>query len=130
RSELRNRLRSRFVRHKFKVSAEIVCQSKSIPCRVTDISRGGMYIEVAHPPVVGSIFIVLLALNKPLRLNCVVRRVVPGSGVGVTFWVGPQERKRFEALMLALALGSEPAAAAAEVSPPVRSAAMVSVATA
>jgi PilZ domain len=102
RAEVRDRLRRKFIRFKFHADAEIVWRSAKASCRVTDISRGGMFIEVADPPREGTRFMLRLALNVPLRLACVVRRVVPNVGVGVTISVGPRERKRFDALLLAL----------------------------
>ena len=102
RAEACARLRRKFIRFKFHADAEIVRRSTKMPCRVTDISRGGMFIEVARPPREGTSFVLRLALNVPLRLACVVRRVVAGAGVGVTFTVGARERKRFDALLLAL----------------------------
>jgi hypothetical protein len=102
RTEFRDRLRRKLIRYKFRVDAEICRRSTSRPCRVTDISRDGMYIEVANPPREGSSFAVRLALNVPLRLNCVVRRVVGGVGVGVSFSVKARDRKRFDGLLMAL----------------------------
>lgn len=102
REEACDRLRRKFIRFKFHADAEIVRRSTKMSCRVTDISRGGMFIEVADPPREGTSFMLRLALNVPLRLACVVRRVVAGAGVGVTFTVGTRERKRFDALLLAL----------------------------
>jgi hypothetical protein len=102
REEARDRLHRKFTRFKFHADAEIVRGTSRISCRVTDMSRGGMFIEVADPPQEGTGFILRLALNVPLRLPCVVRRVVAGVGVGVTFIVGKRERRRFDALLLAL----------------------------
>jgi hypothetical protein len=102
RTEMRDRLRRKFIRFKFHADAEIVRGSTKTACRVTDISRGGMFIQVPNPPQVGTSFLLRLALNVPLRLTCVVRRVAPGEGVGVTFDVGAREKKRFDALLLAL----------------------------
>jgi hypothetical protein len=102
REKFRDHLCRKFVRYHFRVDAEIAKRSTSVPCRVTDISREGMYIEVDDPPRVGASFNVRLALNVPLRLECLVRRVVPGAGVGVTFRVRARDQKRFGALLLAL----------------------------
>lgn len=102
RTEMRDRLRRKFIRFKFHADAEIVRGSTKTACRVTDISRGGMFIQVPTPPREGSTFLLRLALNVPLRVTCLVRRVVPGVGVGVTFEVGTREKKRFDALLLAL----------------------------
>ena len=99
---MRDRLQRKFIRFKFHADAEIVRGSTKTACRVTDISRGGLFIQVASPPREGSTFLLRLALNVPLRLTCLVRRVVPGVGVGVTFDVGAREKKRFDALLQAL----------------------------
>jgi hypothetical protein len=67
-----------------------------------------MFIEVADPPPLNTSFSVYLALDTPLRLDCVVRRVVAGRGIGVTLAVPEEGKARFEGLLLALAGGSEP----------------------
>jgi hypothetical protein len=115
RRELSRRLRREFARFHFHVAAEIVWQSRKVWGRVTDVSRGGLFIEMADPPCLGAHFVTQLALNVPLRVNCVVRRVVPGRGIGVAMSVPEQSRKRFEALLLALSAGADPAATAESV---------------
>jgi hypothetical protein len=59
-----------------------------------------------------------LALNEPLRVECVVRRVVARYGIGVTIVI-PEEaaRKRFEALLFVLSQGAGPATASQKVPP-------------
>jgi hypothetical protein len=109
RRELFNRLRREFARYQFHADAEIVYRSQQSRGRVTDISRGGMFVEVADPPPLGASFIVRIALNVPLQLDCVVRRVVDDRGVGVSLSVGERAKKRFEALLLALSVGEDPA---------------------
>ena len=113
RKELTRRLRREFARYRFHVAAEIAWQSRKTWGRVTDVSRGGLFVEMSEPPFLGANFVLDLALNLPLRVNCVVRRVVPGLGVGVAMSVPEQSKKRFEALLLALSAGADPAATAA-----------------
>ena len=79
------------------------------------MSRNGLFIELAEPPGFGAHFTANLALNVPLQLHCVVRRVVPGRGIGVSLAVPAESKKRFEALLApALSLGADPAATAAK----------------
>ena len=121
RNELSRRLRQEhreFARYHFQVAAEIAWQSRKIWGRVTDVSRGGLFIESADSPCLGAHFVVQLALNAPLRINCIVRRVAPGRGIGVAISVPEQSRKRFQALLLALSAGGDSAAAAAKATPP------------
>ena len=120
RRELTQRLRREFARYQFQVRAEILWASRRVWGNITDVSRGGMFIEMAHAPCVGARFTVQLALNEPLRLNCVVRRVVPDLGVGVVLSVPEQSRKRFNALLVALAAGADPATTAANIPGPDR----------
>ncbi len=71
-----------------------------------------MFIELSELPELHASFSGSLALNEPLRVNCVVQRVVPGRGVGVAIVIPDKDAKRrFEALLFALAQGSGPAAA-------------------
>ena len=71
-----------------------------------------MFIELSDVLELNAYFAGSLALNEPLRVTCVVQRIVPGRGVGVAIVIPEEEaRRRFEALLFALAQGSGPAAA-------------------
>ena len=118
REELSRRLRRGFERFKFTVNAEIVWQSQKKWGRVVDVSRSGLFIQMDEPPARGTRFSAHLALNVPLQLNCEVKRIVPGLGVGVAITVPETSKKRFEGLLLALSFSSDPAATAAKASFP------------
>ncbi|HVB54915.1 MAG TPA: PilZ domain-containing protein [Candidatus Acidoferrales bacterium] len=121
RPELSHRLRRQFTRYRFYADTEIVWESAKRWGRVTNISRKGMFIEIVDAPPLDSAFPMLLALNIPLQIDCVVRRIVPGRGIGVSISLPGQSRKRFEALLLALGAGADPAATSASVSRTVES---------
>jgi PilZ domain-containing protein len=114
REELSRRLRRQFARFTFQVKAEVVWQAGTSWGRVTDLSRGGLFIEMAEPPCPGTHFTASLALNVPLKVDCVVRHVIHGRGIGVALSVPEQSKKRFEALLLALSAGGDPARTAAK----------------
>jgi PilZ domain-containing protein len=114
RQQLFDRLRRSFTRYRFSVEAELVLTSRKVWGRVEDISRGGMFIETDHPFRLDQTFCAYLALDTPLALYCKVRRVVEGCGIGVTLSVTSAAKARFEALLLALAAGADPASAAAK----------------
>jgi hypothetical protein len=113
-NELSRRLRRQFERFQFEVNAEVAWQSRKVWGRITDVSKSGLFIEMAGAPEPGQHFSVSLALNVPLKLNCTVRRVVPGLGIGVSLSAPESSKKRFEALLLALSAGGDSAAAAAQ----------------
>jgi hypothetical protein len=115
RRELTRRLRREFARYQFQVKTEILWQSRKLWGTVTDVSRNGLFIEMADAPGVGDHFTAHLALNEPLRLDCVVRRVVSDLGVGVSLSVPEQSRRRFQALLLALSAGADPATTSAKI---------------
>jgi hypothetical protein len=102
-------------RYEFQVDIEIERRSKSVWGRVRNISREGMFIELKEAPEPGAKFCANLSLNVPLRVMCVVRRTVPQYGVGVTFVIPEQaDKRRFEALLVALACGADPTATGAQ----------------
>jgi hypothetical protein len=105
-------------RYEFRADIEIEWYARKLWGRVKDISRTGMFIEIpALDERIGR-FTANLALNEPLRMECVVRRVVPGCGVGVTISFAEEEAQaRYEALLVALSLGCRPAAAGVGVPP-------------
>jgi len=100
--------RRKSVHYEFGADVEIEWCSKRIWGRVRNISKQGMFIELPEVPLANAAFTAYVALNEPLRLECVVRRIVPGRGIGVT--VTPYDvkaRARYEALLIALSLSSE-----------------------
>jgi hypothetical protein len=113
REELFDRLRRSFTRYQFRVQAELVWQSRRAWGRVVDISRGGMFIEVDTNFRLNATFSAFLALNVPLQVDCRVRRIVPGRGVGVSLTVPRDMKERFDALLLALAFGTDSASTGA-----------------
>ena len=102
-------------RYEFQVDIEIERRSKSVWGRVRNISREGMFIELEDAPEPGAKFRANLSLNVPLRVTCVVRRIVPRYGIGVSFVI-PEEvdKRRFEALLIALARGADPTTTSAK----------------
>jgi hypothetical protein len=130
RRELSRRLRRESARYRFSVAAEITWQSRKVWGRVTDVSRTGLFIEMSEPLSVGANFVMNLALNEPLRMSCTVRRVAENRGVGVALTVPEQSRKRFEALLLALSAGADPAVTAASVPLPDKPRSLAKVAAA
>jgi PilZ domain-containing protein len=82
-----------------------------LPAKTRDISANGMFIEAADTLWVGAGFTVRLSLERPVRVNCSVKRVEPGLGMGVV--VAPAElenQKYYEQLLDSLA-GNRPGTA-------------------
>ena len=77
--------RRRFPRYGFQTDAEIEWGSSTLKAMVSDLSVGGMFVVAANPLWVGATFSARLFLGEPLAVNCVVRRVLPGRGMGVEF---------------------------------------------
>ena len=64
------------------------------------MSQEGMMLRMPQPLWVGAAFKGRMALATPLVVDCVVRRVVPGQGMGVEFvGVPPASRDRLMALL-------------------------------
>ena len=57
---------------------------------VCDLSREGMFLRIPQPLWVGATFSARLALDEAIELDCVVRRVIPGHGMGVEFLQVPE----------------------------------------
>ncbi len=92
--------RRRFPRYPFQSDVEVQWGAEALPALVTDISMGGMFIATNNPLWVGAAFTARVALGEPLILNCVVRRVLPGKGMGVLFVdLADEARARLEKLV-------------------------------
>ena len=103
-------------RYQFEVDIEIEWGLKIVWGRVENISREGMFIELDDDvPEAGEQFTGNLSLNVPLRVIGLVRRTVPHYGIGVSFVIPePADQRRFAALLVALAEGSDPQTTGAE----------------
>ena len=60
---------------------------------VVDISSEGMFVKLADPLWIGARFAAQLALDRPVKLECVVCRVHPQRGMALTYLV-PDEAER------------------------------------
>lgn len=75
--------------------------------RIRDISASGMFIESPDPLWVGAGFSARLKLDEPLRVNCFVKRIEPGLGMGVSVSL-PEDsfRERYQSFLESLARSS------------------------
>jgi PilZ domain len=92
-------------RRRFNAKIEIEWGAAVLAGTVRDIGPRGMFIELMPPLWMGATFVARLGVEPVLSLNCTVRRVEPGMGMGVT--VAPLDdsgKAQFEALLAALPL--------------------------
>ena len=78
-------------RFRFHADLEIEWGSTVLRARTRDVSSNGMFIESADPLWVGARFSAQLTLDRPVRLNCFVKRVEPGCGMGVSIALAEEE---------------------------------------
>jgi hypothetical protein len=91
-------------RYNYPIEVVIGWGSKTIEARTRNISLRGMFIDMSQPLWLHAEFTVRLSLPEPIELDCVVKRVEPGRGVGVEFKDPPEaEREQLESLVAALA---------------------------
>ncbi|HTT32687.1 MAG TPA: PilZ domain-containing protein [Methylomirabilota bacterium] len=90
-------------RYPFRADLEIEWGSAVLRGRTRDISANGMFIEALDPLWVGAGFSARLNLAQPLRLNCMVRRIEPGAGMGVVVSLTESEsQKLYQELLSSL----------------------------
>jgi PilZ domain len=75
--------RRRAPRYPYQASLEIEWGSARLKARTRDISVGGMFIESEDVLWVGAGFRAQLVTDRPVWLECSVKRVEPGLGMGV-----------------------------------------------
>ena len=71
-------------RYSFRADLEIEWGSAVLRGSTRDISASGMFIEAVDPLWVGAGFTARLNLHQPVSLNCFVKRIEPGRGMGVS----------------------------------------------
>ena len=96
--------RRRSPRYPLDLDLEVEWGSARLRGRSLDISAEGMKISVPDPLWVGASFLAVLALDPPVEIECVVRRVEPGHAMSVTFAV-PREEGRVQVEGLLRTLG-------------------------
>ena len=78
-------------RYSFRADLEIEWGSAVLRGSTRDISSSGMFIEAVDPLWIGAGFIARINLQQQLTLDCSVRRIEPGRGMGVSVAVSESE---------------------------------------
>jgi len=91
-------------RYLFRAGLEIEWGSAVLRGNTRDISANGMFIEVPDTLWVGAGFTARLKLPQPVKLDCQVKRVEPGLGMGVSVALSENEsHKAYRQLLSSLA---------------------------
>ena len=90
-------------RYSFRADLEIEWGSALLRGSTRDISANGMFIEALDPLWVGAGFTARLNLSQPVKLDCFVKRIEPGRGMGVAVALSESEsQKLFHDLLSSL----------------------------
>lgn len=81
-------------RFQFRAGLQIEWGSAVLHANTRDISSNGMFIESADPLWVGAGFTAHLGLARPVQLNCSVKRVEPGRGMGVSITLSEETHQK------------------------------------
>jgi hypothetical protein len=81
-------------RYSFRADLEIEWGSAVLRARTRDISANGMFIEAVDPLWIGAGFTAQLNLDHPLKLDCSVKRIEPGRGMGVSVALSESESQK------------------------------------
>jgi hypothetical protein len=90
-------------RYAFRANLEIEWGSAVLRGSTRDISSNGMFIESNDTLWVGAGFTARLALERPVKVDCFVKRVEPGHGMGVTVTMTEEpHQQRYQDLLASL----------------------------
>ncbi len=90
-------------RYSFRADLEIEWGSAVLRGSTRDISANGMFIEAPDTLWVGAGFTARLNLSQTVKLDCSVKRVEPGRGMGVAVAPSePESQKLFHDLLSSL----------------------------
>jgi PilZ domain-containing protein len=81
-------------RYPFRADLEIEWGSAILRGSTRDISANGMFIEAPDTLWVGAGFTARMNLSQPVKLNCFVKRIEPGRGMGVTIALAESESQK------------------------------------
>src|SRR5262249_54424242 len=83
-------------RYSFRAELDIEWGSVVLRASTRDVSASGMFIESADPLWIGAGFSANLDLGQPVRVDCRVRRIEPGLGMGVSVSVPGEQQKSYQ----------------------------------
>ncbi len=86
-------------RYSFRAGLDIEWGSAVLRASTRDVSASGMFIESSDPLWVGAGFSASLQLEHPVRVDCRVRRVEPGLGMGVTVSFPQEQQQTYQELI-------------------------------
>lgn len=90
-------------RYAFRADLEIEWGSALLRANTRDISSSGMFIESQDPLWVGAGFTAHLALERPVKMDCFVKRIEPGKGMGVSVTLSEtHHEQRYQDLLTSL----------------------------
>jgi hypothetical protein len=89
-------------RFAYRTGLKIEWGSATLLASTANISASGMFIESHDPLWVGAGFSATLNLESPLHVDCFVKRIEPGRGMGVTVSVPAASQERYQDLLLSL----------------------------
>jgi PilZ domain len=94
-------------RYSFRADLEIEWGSAVLRASTRDISANGMFIEALDPLWIGAGFTARLNLERPLKLDCFVKRIEPGHGMGVAVAVAESDSQKLFQDLLSTLSGSD-----------------------
>jgi hypothetical protein len=94
-------------RYSFRADLEIEWGSAVLRASTRDISANGMFIEAMDPLWIGAGFTARLNLERPLKLDCFVKRIEPGHGMGVAVAVAESDSQKLFHDLLSTLSGSD-----------------------
>lgn len=96
--------RRRSPRYPFQTDVEVQWGFETLTALMTDVSSVGMFIATGNPLWVGATFTARILLAESITIDCTVRRVLPGKGMGVWFdKMSDEDRARLDKLIETLA---------------------------
>lgn len=90
-------------RYSFRAGLDIEWGSALLRASTRDVSANGMFIESADTLWIGAGFTAHLALEQPVKVDCSVKRIEPGRGMGVAVTLSEsQHEERYHNLLASL----------------------------
>ncbi len=87
-------------RYSYHADVEIEWGSAVLRARTRDISASGMFIESPDTLWVGAGFTARVTADQSIKVDCTVKRVEPGKGMGVSMTLPEtQNQKQFQDLL-------------------------------